>query len=202
MNIKQNEVDLLEQTKGNKYDIILADPPWSYQQFSEKKHGSAKAHYDLMSNEDLYELPVEAIAKKDCVLFMWATFPKLKEAITLLESWGFRYVTVAFVWVKLNKGGVGYFHGVGFHTASNVEIVLLGKKGNLKRVDNSISQLIVSKLRQHSRKPDELYVKIEKLYGGDKNKIELFARERREGWDVFGNQLRKSTQKILNADKI
>jgi len=182
-----------------KYNIILADPPWEYQQFSNSKQGAVKAQYATMKMEELINLPIKEITENNCVLFMWATFPKLKEALLLVEKWEFEYKTVAFVWVKQNKGGIGFFRGIGFHTASNVEIVLLGKKGQLERKDKSIQQLIISRLKKHSQKPYEIYDRIERLYG-DLPRIELFSRHKREGWDVWGLEAPEDTQKLLSLD--
>ncbi len=180
-----------------KYQIIYADPPWKYENFSDSSHGAVASQYPTMSMDELFALQIQELASDDCVLFMWATFPKLKESLLLMEKWGFEYRTVAFTWVKLNKSGIGFFSGIGFHTASNVEIVLLGKRGSLQRKDKSVKQVITSRLRKHSQKPLETYSRIEKLYG-DVPRIELFSRHRREGWDCWGNEVPKECQKLLN----
>ena len=95
------EVNLYNTNK--KYNVIYADPPWSYQQWCNKKQGAAKAHYETMKQKDIEELPVERIADKNCILFMWATFPKLQEALATIKAWGFEYKTIGFCWVKRNK---------------------------------------------------------------------------------------------------
>ena len=95
-----------------KYQVIYADPPWSYR--SGKVQGAAQNHYPTMTDQDLYQLPVSSLADKNCVLFLWCTFPKLSEALNLINAWGFTYKTVAFVWVKQNKSGKGYFWGLGW----------------------------------------------------------------------------------------
>lgn len=187
----------MELKTDKKYNIILADPPWEYQQFSDSKQGAVKAQYQTMNMEELYKMEVSKIADDNCILFMWATFPKLKEALSLIEKWGFEYKTVAFVWVKKNKSGIGYFHGIGFHTASNAEIVLLSKKGDLKRRDKGIKQLVFASLTNHSAKPHEVYSRIERLYG-NLPRIELFSRHKREGWDVWGLEAPDDTQKLLS----
>ena len=181
-----------------KYNIIYADPPWPYKNFCDKAHGAARAHYKLMEMDDIKALPVENMAAEDCILFMWATFPKLPEAIETVRAWGFEYKTAAFVWVKKNAGGQGYFHGVGFHTASNAEVCLLGKRGSLERVNKDVSQLIVSPIRGHSQKPLETYGKIERLYGNIP-RIELFAREAWDGWEVWGDEAPTTVQKTFEV---
>ena len=107
----------------DRYNIIYADPPWRYQQ--KNLLGAAEHHYSTMSVKDICGLKVEEIAAKDCVLFLWATFPQLPEALRVIKAWGFQYKTVAFVWLKQNKSGKGWFFGLGFWTRGNAEICLL-----------------------------------------------------------------------------
>lgn len=171
---------------SKKYTVIYADPPWSYR--AGNVQGSAQNHYDTMSDEDLYALPINELAEKDSVLFLWATFPKLEEAFQLIKSWGFSYKTVAFVWVKQNKTGKGLFFGLGWWTRSNAEICLLATKGKPKRKSAKVSQLIVTPIEQHSKKPDIVRDKILELVG-DVPRLELFARQKTEGWDVWGNEV-------------
>ena len=135
-----------------KYQIIYADPPWSYR--SGKVQGAAQNHYPTMPDEELYRLPVFDLADKNCTLFLWCTFPKLPEAIKLISAWGFSFKTVAFVWVKQNKSGNGFFMGLGWWTRSNAEICLLAVKGKPRRKSAGVRQLIISPLEQHSKKPD------------------------------------------------
>lgn len=171
----------------SKYSIIYADPPWRYNQ-----HGvqaAAEHHYPTMSQEDLKSLPISEIAEKDSVLFMWATFPMIKEALELIEAWGFRYKTTAFVWAKKNRKSDSWVTGLGFWTRSNAEICLLAVKGNPKRQSPCVSQLIVSPREEHSKKPDETRDRIVKLMG-DLPRVELFARQKTEGWDVWGNEVK------------
>lgn len=169
-----------------KYKVIYCDPPWRYEQKSLR--GAAEKQYPTMSDEELYALPVNAIADEDCVLFLWATFPKLKEALNVIEAWGFHYRTVGFVWLKQNRKSLTWFFGLGFWTRGNAEICLLAVKGNPKRISASIHQLIVSPIEQHSKKPDEARNRIVELLG-DVPRIELFARQRSDGWDCFGNEV-------------
>ena len=172
-----------------KYSIIYADPPWRYEM--KKGQGVAENHYSTMGIEEICSLPVQEICEKDCVLFLWATFPQLPEAFKVIKAWGFCYKTVAFVWIKQNKSGNGYFFGLGYWTRSNAEICLLAVKGKPKRVSKKVFQLIVSPLQEHSRKPAEARERIVKLIG-DLPRIELFARQRSPGWDVWGNEVESS----------
>lgn len=169
-----------------KYQIIYADPPWSYT--SNCCKWAAKKHYDTMSFEELKSLPVGDLADKNCVLFMWATYPKIQEALALIKAYGFEYKTIAFQWVKTCKSGFGEFFGIGNWTRSNTEPCLLATKGKPRRINAGVSQLIFSPLRRHSQKPPEARVKIKKLLG-DLPAVELFAREKTPGWDVWGNEV-------------
>lgn len=174
-----------------KYQAILADPPWRYKNFQGKGsyYGDVSRHYKTMSSEELRKLNVNGISDKGCVLFMWATFPNLREALDLVRAWGFEYKTVAFVWVKMrNNMEEPRGDGLGFYTNSNAEIVLLGKKGKLERKSKKVKQIILAPKRGHSKKPDEVYSRIEEIYG-EIPRIELFARQKREGWDAWGNEI-------------
>lgn len=168
------------------YSVIYADPPWRYA--DKGCNGNAADHYPTMSFSEMRRLPVGDIAAKDCVLFMWATYPKIREALFLMDAWGFTYKSIGFQWVKQNRSGNGFFFGLGRWTRGNTEACLIATKGKPKRVSNSVSQLVVSPLRQHSRKPDEVRDRIVELLG-DIPKIELFARETAPGWDSWGNEV-------------
>ena len=182
-----------------KYQIIYADPPWSYKVWSEDKkvaQGTAKHHYDTMSTEDICNLPISNIADKDCKLFLWATPPCLQEALKVMRAWGFEYKTIAFCWVKTNSKSKTPFYGIGHWTASNCELVLAGlvKGGRLNR-QKSVSQIDMSPRGKHSVKPPSIREKIVELCG-DLPRIELFARkpndmfnESYKGWDVWGNEV-------------
>ena len=141
-----------------------------------------------MSVDDICQLPIAEICGKDCILFMWATFPQLKEALQVIKAWGFNYKSVAFVWLKQNKSGIGWFYGLGFWTRGNAEICLLATKGLPKRKSAKVHQFIISPLRGHSQKPDEARDKIVELVG-DLPRVELFAREKADGWDTWGNEV-------------
>lgn len=163
-----------------KYQIIYADPPWNYQ--DQGCQGTMANHYKGMHLEDIKALPVKDITSEDAVLFLWATYPMLKEALEVINAWGFKYKTIAFQWVKLNKKNGKYFFGLGRWTRGNTEPCLLATKGKPHRVDNSVSQIIASPLRKHSQKPEEARDKIVSLLGGVLRKLNfLRARERWAG---------------------
>lgn len=174
-----------------KYNIIYADPPWRYQQKS--LQGAAEKHYPTMDIEELCALPVEQLSEKDCVLFLWSTFPMLAEALKLIKAWGFKYKTVGFVWIKRNKKSPTWFLGLGFWTRGNAEICLLAVRGKPKRKSASVHQLIISPIEEHSKKPDETRSRIVELLG-DVPRIELFARQKTPGWDVWGNEAPDSVE--------
>jgi len=170
-----------------KYSIILADPPWSFRVYSKKGQGrSAEHHYPTMPLSEIKALPVGDIAADDCALFMWATCPTLYEALDVIQAWGFTYKTVAFAWVKQNPTGWGIFTGMGYWTRSNVELCLLATKGKPKRVNKAVRQVVMSPVREHSRKPGEVHERIVTLMG-DLPRIELFARRPYPDWAVWGN---------------
>lgn len=169
-----------------KYNTIYADPPWKY----DRKYGSgvAENHYTTMSMKEISELPIEKIAHSNSILFLWATFPQLDMALKVIQAWGFCYKTVGFVWIKQTKVSHQWFFGLGNWTRSNAEICLLATRGKPKRKSASIHQLIVSPIQAHSQKPKEVRGKIVELLG-DLPRIELFAREKTDGWDVWGNEV-------------
>lgn len=146
-----------------------------------------------MGIEELAKLPVEDIAERDCTLFLWATFPMLNEAMQLIKKWGFSYKTVGFVWLKQNRKSPTWFYGLGFWTRGNAEICLLATKGHPKRSSANIHQLIISPIEEHSKKPDEVREKIVALMG-DLPRIELFARKKIKGWDVWGNEVESNVE--------
>ena len=171
-----------------KYRVIYADPPWAYRVWSKKGAGrSAEAHYPTMSIEAIKALPVAGLADRDCALFLWVTFPMLKEAWSVMDAWGFSFKTVAFVWIKQNRKAGGLFTGMGYWTRANAEICLLAARGHPKRQARNVHQVILSPVEAHSKKPDEARRRIVALMG-DVPRIELFARQHPEGWDVWGNE--------------
>ncbi|HDY67346.1 MAG TPA: adenine methyltransferase [Candidatus Scalindua sp.] len=172
-----------------KYQIIYADPPWKYRCWykSETVKRNAADHYDVTETNILKQYAVPST--KDSVCLMWVTYPCLKEGIELLEAWGFTYKTVAFTWAKKNKKADTFFFGLGNYTRANAETVLLGTKGKgLKRQLKNVRQLCTARIREHSQKPDEIRERIVQLFG-DLPRIELFARQKTPGWDVWGNEV-------------
>jgi len=175
-------------TTEKKYSIIYADPPWQYQH--KGCEGAAKSQYALMDITSIGQIPVSRIADKNCVLFLWTTFPQLDKQITLFEKWGFRYKTLGFSWIKTNAKDGKPFFGIGHYSKSNCEVCLMGMKGKLSPVSNKVSSCIISPRWAHSRKPDEVRDKIVELFG-DVPRIELFARQTVAGWDCWGNETEK-----------
>lgn len=141
-----------------------------------------------MTIEDIYNLPVQKITDDNCVLFLWVTFPLLLEGLETIKKWGFTYKTCAFNWVKKNKISDSWFWGLGYWTRSNSEICLLATKGSISRASKSVHQICDARITKHSEKPGEIRKKIVELMG-DLPRIELFARQKTEGWDVWGNEV-------------
>ena len=177
-----------------KFDVIYADPPWKYNKKLNKKGRDVALHYPVMNLELIKSLPVEKISKDNSILFLWVTFPKMDEGIELIESWGFKYKTLGFNWIKKNKKSDSLFWGLGYYTRSNPEVCLIGTKGSPDIKDNGVHSVIMSKIEKHSKKPQEARHKIERLMGKKTNKIELFAREKVEGWTVWGNEIDKTQE--------
>lgn len=172
-----------------KYNIIYADPPWSYKVYSKKGSGrSAESHYPTMSLEDIQALPVKDLAATDCILFMWTTIPLLQDCFSVMNAWGFVYKTVAFVWIKRNRKSDSLFWGMGYWTRANAEFCMLATKGHPKRKSADVHQVIISHIEEHSKKPAEARERILRL-AGDLPRVELFAREKKDGWDVWGNEV-------------
>jgi N6-adenosine-specific RNA methylase IME4 len=176
--------------RPHRYAAIYADPPWHFRNWSAKGTGrNAVSHYDCMSFAELAALPVADLAADDCVLFLWATDPLLPRAFELIHAWGFEYKTVGFYWVKTNaaaRSGNDFFTGLGYWTRANPEQCLLATRGKPSRKSKDVRRLIVDRRREHSRKPDQVRDRIERLVPGPY--VELFARETKPGWDCWGDQ--------------
>lgn len=175
------------------WDVVLADPPWTYYG-QQDKWGAAAKFYSTMEAQEIFELPVRDIMAERSLLFLWATCPRLDFAMETIVRWGLHYRGVGFVWVKTNKVGVpiraqGVRPSV---TKPLTELVLTAstvKKGRpLPLTSESACQTIFEPRREHSRKPDGVQAAIESLYP-EARKIELFARERRPGWDAWGDEI-------------
>lgn len=206
-------VDIFNTDK--KYKIILIDAPWTFKTYSDKgKSRSPENHYKCETLEDIKKLPIKNLADKDAVLFHWVTFPLLREGLDVMKAWGFEYRTCAFNWIKTTKNAdlaklnvaKDIRMNLGYFTRSNSELcltgealedeqtdlVLLGRKGKtLERKSMGVRQVIITPMQEHSRKPVEVHERIEALYGKDISKIEIFGRQEREGWDIFGDEYRK-----------
>lgn len=176
-----------------KYQVIYCDPPWDYK--GQTQHagkassdtGGAIKHYPTMKLKELKELKpmIDDFADKDCVMFMWSSSPHLDQAIELMKAWSFSWATVAFVWDKQRVNP-------GFYTMSQCELCLLGKKKGgkipLPRGARNVRQLVSSLRGRHSEKPNEVRLRIEKMFP-TQNKIELFARQKAKGWSSWGNEV-------------
>jgi N6-adenosine-specific RNA methylase IME4 len=180
--------DYMNSLKRRRYGAIYADPPWSFRNWSAKGTGrNAVSHYDCLSFEKLAALPVGQVAADNCVLFLWAVDPLLDKAFELISAWGFEYKTVGFYWVKQNRKSDGYFTGLGYWTRANPEQCLIATRGKPRRVGKDVRKLVVEPRREHSRKPDQVRERIERLVDGPY--LELFARETKRGWDCWGDQI-------------
>lgn len=186
-----------------KYQIIYADPPWNFggggvYQDNDRDIRKTSDQYQLTKTTKLKELSVNNIASDNALLFMWTTDQHIPDALDLMNAWGFRYCTVAFYWVKKYSTGSNCYN-VGCWTMKSVEQVLLGLKGKpmyLKKKRN-VKQLVEAVRTTHSTKPKEVKNRIVDIVG-DIPRIELFAREKSEGWDVWGNEV-ESDIKLTNV---
>jgi len=182
--------DFIKWVSDRKYGTILADPPW---QFTNRTGKMAPEHkrlmrYTTLSLQAIKEIPVSVVAAENCHLYLWVPNALLKEGLEVMESWGFQYKT-NIVWHKVRKDGGPDGRGVGFYFRNTTEIVLFGVRGRLRTLNPGRRQvnIIRSRKREHSRKPDELYDIIESCSPGPY--LELFARGTREGWDQWGNEV-------------
>tara|TARA_R110002074_G_scaffold21173_5_gene66082 strand:+ start:1424 stop:2077 length:654 start_codon:yes stop_codon:yes gene_type:complete len=210
--------DLLQQFVNHRPQggarVILADPPWLFENYSAK--GEVKnplAHYDCMDIDAVNAMPVSVLAADDCALFLWVTWPTLPVWMDVLNHWGFKYSGLAWEWIKYNPVTDKYAFGTGYGTRKNLEPCLLATRGN-PSVRSEISSglfgiertaegahsvrdfiqampldCIRAPRREHSRKPEEQYARIETLFDGPY--VELFARHQRKGWTSLGNQTDK-----------
>lgn len=174
-----------------KYGLILADPAWTFRIRSEKGNAkSAQAQYPCMTAEQINEMPVADLAAEQCVLVLWATAPLIPQQLKTVEAWGFEYCTMG-AWAKRSKSGEGWAFGTGYWLRSAAEFFIIGTRGRPRLKAKNERNLIVSKVREHSRKPDSIYRKCMALADGPY--LELFARQCWPGWDAWGNQKDKFT---------
>lgn len=194
---------LLSALPERHFGAILADPPWKFTGYVKDQNPassrSASRHYNTMTLDQIKAMPVAALAKPEgSHLFLWVTGPHLKQGIEVLEAWGYRYSGMGFVWLKLRRGLAGEqmsfslaiereFHfGMGHTTRKNAEFVLLGRRGVPHRNSRKVRELIISPLREHSRKPDEIFPRIEAYCDGPY--LELFSRQERPNWTCRGDE--------------
>jgi N6-adenosine-specific RNA methylase IME4 len=182
------------------YNIVYADPPWTYKDKALAGDRGACCKYDVMSLQNLCALNISSITAKDAVLFMWVTMPMLNKCFTVIDHWGFTYKTVAFTWVKKNRKADSLFMGMGNWTRANAELCLLATKGKPKRISASVHSIITTPIEGHSKKPDCTRDRIIQLCG-DLPRVELFARQKVDGWDVFGNEVENSIEIPLRTLK-
>ena len=183
------------------YQLIAADPPWHFRNYSADEPGmihdrarGPNRYYPTMLTEDICALPIQQIAAPDSVLLIWMVWTHLPEVLQVIGAWGFEYKTCAYVWVKANPSGVGFFTGMGYYTRANTEACLLAVRGKgLKRLNADVGQLIYSPVRKHSQKPIDFFNKTKRLFG-DVSRVELFARQPQPGWDVWGNEVESDIQ--------
>jgi N6-adenosine-specific RNA methylase IME4 len=173
---------------NTKFRVLYIDPPWAFSSWSKKGEGkSAQNHYKCMTMDELKALPIGDLGDDNSIMFMWCTNPLFPEQIKVMEKWGYTYKTIGFTWVKLNKKTPTPFIGLGYYSRSNCEYLIIGTKGKVGRPKNkSISSVVMSPIREHSRKPDIIRKYIEAMYDGPY--IELFARTKIDGWECWGNQ--------------
>lgn len=173
----------------NKYNIIYADPPWKYHTWRDGT-GTAEKHYITMKAEDIIGMKdtIKEISDKNCILFLWVTFPNLIEGLKVMHEWGFKYKTCGFNWIKRNKKSDTWFFGMGHWTRANSELCLIGTRGTIKRKSNKVFQIVDTHIEEHSKKPDVVRERIIELVG-NLPRIELFARQTVEGWDCWGNEV-------------
>jgi N6-adenosine-specific RNA methylase IME4 len=189
----------------NHFGAILADPPWKFYNWSRRpwwertdKNTSraVERHYETAATSDLAALPISGLAALDSVLFLWACWPTLRDAWEIIGAWGFEYKTCAFDWVKADNTQPHFFQdeipaqiGMGYWTRANSEPCLLATRGKPKRLNADVRQGIIAPRREHSRKPDGIHERIERLVAGPY--LELFGRQTRPGWTCWGNEVNK-----------
>lgn len=185
---------------NKKYDVIYADPPWSYYNDSDANvdcttiKGMRRPPYPVMGSESIKKLPVNLISKENCILLIWTTDYHLQKCMEVINSWGFEYKTIGFAWSKRNKDGSPVTFMGAYTMKSGIELCLLATKGKSARKLlklHNVRAYIESLRQHHSKKPDDVRNRINKLFG-DVDKIELFARNLTDGWDCWGNEIEQA----------
>lgn len=179
---------------NKKYDVIYADPPWDFDrghyQDGGRESKNINEFYPTMSIKELKSLPVNHISKDTSIIFCWVTDSHLKMGIEVIESWGFDYKTIAFNWIKEYKSGKRCVNFAPY-TLKSWEICLLGTKGTPTKLleTNNVQGYVRTLRKEHSKKPDIVRDRIKDMIKKDADKIELFARQNPEGWDVWGDEV-------------
>jgi N6-adenosine-specific RNA methylase IME4 len=186
------------------YGVVVIDPPSHFSSYTaiQSQNPSSRRdnerHYRTMPFAELAALPVRALAAPNgCHLFLWSSGPFLPQALRLIEAWGFKYSTRAFTWLKTRRDWMSgdplaesdFPVGLGLTVRHQTEIVLLARCGNCRRRRKDVRELILAPRREHSRKPNEFYRRVEQYCDGPF--VDLFAREQRLGWDAWGNEVSK-----------
>jgi N6-adenosine-specific RNA methylase IME4 len=175
---------------------ILADPPLAFRTWSHKGEGrSPQHHYACQAFEQLAAMPINNSAAQHCFLFLWVPLRSVFLVEPLMQAWGFTFSGAAFAWVKQNRRGVGWFMGGGYGTRHNIEVCWLGRRGSPQRKSKAVRELIIAPVRQHSRKPDEVYSRIETFCAGPY--AELFARQQWPGRTCIGDEFEKFSASAL-----
>ena len=167
-----------------KYQIIYADPPWAM-----VGKGELTPNYPVMTLVEIKSIPIGNFTEPNCALFLWAINSQIPQAIEVLNSWGFDYKTIGFVWIKVSKKTGKQNCRLGSWTLNGTEMCLLGVKGKMPRLTKNVRQIIECPRGRHSEKPEEVRYRILQLFG-DLPRIELFARQKTEGWDIWGNEVK------------
>lgn len=182
---------MIEDIPRGPFSVVLADPPWAFATYSAKGEGkSPSQHYSTMDLEAICALPVQDVVAKDAVLFIWGTWPTIFQTEQVIKAWGFKFSGLAWEWVKFNQATGKFSFGCGYGTRKNLEPTLMARRGNPKLMNRSVRDFIFAPRREHSRKPDQQYDRIESMYEGPY--LEMFARQSaRPGWTAWGNEVGK-----------
>lgn len=179
-----------------KYQIIYADPPWHFGDRVRSKgmggyfYSLEDKHYKTMKTEEICNLPIKELASEQSILFLWTTDAHIPDALKVIDGWGFKYKTVAFHWLKKEKSGKNVCF-MSKWTMKSSEICLLATRGTAHKLlkARNIRQLVEAERSTHSRKPQEIRDRIVQMFGNELSKVELFARQKTDGWDVWGNEV-------------
>lgn len=208
---------IFEGLPRHHFGCIVADPPWSFKGYTAiqsqnpQSTRAVERHYECMSIEAIKAMPIGSLLLPDSHLWIWTTGPNLPNAFEVIKAWGFKYSAIGFVWVKLKRSyGLGQLRflssadldrelhvGLGLTTRKNAEFCLLGRRGNARRIAKDIREIIMAPVREHSRKPDEAFARIERYCDGPR--LDLFARETRPGWTSWGLEAAKFDKPVLEA---